>query len=110
MSKPYIIKDYFLTTFPQLKEARFRTGGIANLVNKITPIDGITIRRSVYIPTNKPPTLDTLLHELRHVQQFNESKFFFMFPLLWSYIRHGYEHSPFEVDARNYSHKQRQIL
>jgi hypothetical protein len=43
-----------------------------------------------------------LLHELRHVDQFQADR---LFPLryLWGTVRHGYLDNPYEADARAFA-------
>jgi hypothetical protein len=45
---------------------------------------------------------ELLLHELRHVHQFQGDR---TFPLryLWGTIRHGYRNNPYEADARAFA-------
>ena len=61
--------------------------------------------RRVSIGGVAPGTLlspELLLHELRHVHQFLESRTF-PFSYLWQSIRYGYFRNAYEADARRYA-------
>jgi len=62
----------------------------------------ITLRRTIFVAPSTALTAELLLHELRHVHQFQEN---WAFPVsyLWQSLRYGYTRNEYEVDARRYS-------
>lgn len=68
-------------------------------------VAAVTLRRTVFLSPGVALEPTLLLHELRHVEQFLESK---TFPIryLWESLRRGYEANLFEVDARRFSLEQ----
>ena len=65
-------------------------------------VSGITLWRTIWIAPGAPLEPELLLHELRHVHQFEADP---LFPLryLWRSVRHGYTDNPYEADARAYA-------
>jgi hypothetical protein len=65
-------------------------------------VAGITFGRTVWLAEGVPPVPELLLHELRHVHQFESDR---SFPLryVWRSVRHGYTANPYETDARSYA-------
>jgi hypothetical protein len=94
--------------YPELRNVRLRRGGIAPRIGGWAlgraSVAAITLRRWVFIGPNIPVSAALLLHELRHVQQFEESA---LFPLkyLWASLRYGYARNPYEADAREYAER-----
>ena len=92
--------------FPELGGARWRRGGlpvrIAAIFMGAKPVAAITLWRTVFLAPTARLDEELLLHELRHVHQFQTS---FAFPLLylWDTLRRGYHRNRFEVDAREYA-------
>jgi hypothetical protein len=92
--------------FPELREARFRSGGIPVRIGGwalgASHVAGITLGRTVFLHDGTDLDEELLLHELRHVHQFRDEK---SFPVryLWQSIRRGYRANPYEVDARRFS-------
>jgi hypothetical protein len=92
--------------YPELAEARWRRGGmlvrIAGWFLGQRSVAAVTLRRTVWIAPGVPLSGELLLHELRHVHQFQASA---TFPLLylWETVRRGYFRNRFEVDARTYA-------
>jgi hypothetical protein len=71
-------------------------------------VAGITLWNTVWLAPDVVMSDELLLHELRHVHQFQASA---TFPLryLWETLRRGYFANRFEVDARAYAaHRVRQ--
>jgi hypothetical protein len=62
----------------------------------------ITLWRTVFLSPSVSPDDELLLHEFRHVQQF-ESSMTFPLRYLWESARRGYFANRFEVDAREYA-------
>lgn len=65
-------------------------------------VAAITLWHTIWIAPDVEPDVELLLHELRHVEQFEASR---AFPLryLWQSLRHGYVRNRFEADARAYA-------
>jgi hypothetical protein len=92
--------------YPELEAARWRRGGLALRIGGWflgrSTVSGITLRRTVHLAPNAPLDPELLLHELRHVHQFEGDR---SFPLryLWGSLRHGYQDNPYEADARAFA-------
>ena len=92
--------------YPELAQASYRRGGlpvrIAGWSLGMSSAAAITLWRTVFLAPATPLSAELLLHELRHVHQFLESR---IFPVsyLWQSIRYGYSRNAYEVDARRYS-------
>jgi hypothetical protein len=65
-------------------------------------VSAITLWRTIWLAPGLEPSAELLLHELRHVDQF-ESGWTFPFRYLWQSLRHGYVRNRFEADARAYA-------
>ena len=65
-------------------------------------MSAITLWRTIWLAPEIVPSAELLLHEFRHVTQFEASS---AFPLLylWESVRRGYVGNRFEVDARAYA-------
>lgn len=92
--------------YPELRDARYRVGGlplrIGGLSLGATTVSGITLWRTIWVEPGLKWEAELLLHEIRHVQQFQASV---SFPVqyLWESLRRGYYANRFEVDARRYA-------
>lgn len=92
--------------FPDLAAVRWRRGGlpvrVAGWFMGRTSVAAVTLWRTVFLSPNAPLEPELLLHELRHVHQFETS---LAFPLLylWEWLIHGYKRNRFEADARAYA-------
>lgn len=92
--------------FPELERARFRRGGLPVRVGGWclgqASVSAITLWRTIWLADDAPLAPELLLHEIRHVDQFEASP---AFPIryLWESVRHGYVRNRFEVDARAYA-------
>ena len=92
--------------YPELREARYRTGGLPLRVGGwtlgATTVAGITLWRTIWLVPGAEHHAELLLHEIRHVQQFQAGV---LFPVryLWESLRRGYHANRFEVDARQYA-------
>lgn len=100
------LPEELLARFPELRAARFRRGGLPVrvggwLIGQSTAA-GITLWRTVFLAKDLPPSVELLLHEVRHVHQFQASA---AFPIryVWESLRRGYHHNRFEADARAYA-------
>jgi hypothetical protein len=91
--------------FPELVTVRWRRGGvpvrIAGLFLGRASVAAITLWRTVFLGRHVRLEPELLLHELRHVHQFQANP---AFPLLyvWESLLHGYRRNRFEADARAY--------
>ena len=103
---PMMLPQVLLQQYPELSAARWRRGGLPVRVGGWclgrSTVSGITLGRTIWLAPGVPFVPELLLHELRHVQQFDEDR---AFPLryLWGSLRHGYTRNPFEADARAYA-------
>ena len=92
--------------YPELAEARWRRGGmlvrVAGWFLGQRSVAAVTLWRTVWIAPGVSLSVELLLHELRHVHQFQASA---TFPVLylWETVRRGYFRNRFEVDARAYA-------
>jgi hypothetical protein len=93
-----LIDDFLpLPTDPELREAGLATGLFGQHMAGITLGHSICIRR-VY------DTVRLRSHELRHVYQYEQatSIAIFLQTYLQQIVEHGYEKSPYEIDARRH--------
>lgn len=99
--------------FPELATVRWRRGGLpvrlAGLFLGRASVAGITLWRTVFLGPQARLEPELLLHELRHVHQFQANA---AFPLLyvWESLLHGYQRNRFEADARAYAAQRLQSL
>jgi hypothetical protein len=106
IGQPLDLPSTLVARFPELATVRWRRGGLpvalAGVFMGRSSIAGITLWRTVFLATNAPLDPQLLLHELRHVHQFETS---LAFPLLylWESLRHGYRRNRYEADARAYA-------
>ena len=97
---------HMLAEYPELRAAAWRRGGLALRVGGWclgrSTVSGITLWRTVWIAPDRALEPELLLHELRHVHQFQADP---LFPLryLWRSVRHGYTDNPYEADARAFA-------
>lgn len=95
-----------LARYPELDRARWRRGGIALRIGGWClgrrSVSGITLWRTIALARDVALDPELLLHELRHVDQFQDDR---AFPLryLWASLRHGYFGNPYEADARAFA-------
>jgi len=95
-----------LARYPELARARFRRGGLALRIGGWclgrSTVSGITLWRTIHLAPHVPLDPELLLHELRHVDQFQDDR---LFPLryVWASLRHGYLANPYEADARAFA-------
>lgn len=95
-----------LARYPELERVTWRRGGIpvilAGWFLSKRSAAAITLWRTVFIASDAFVDLELLLHEFRHVQQF-ESSVSFPLQYVWESARRGYFDNRFEVDAREYA-------
>jgi hypothetical protein len=101
-----VLPPPLLSSYPELAPVRFRRGGLlprlAGRALGRSSVRAVTLRRTVFLAPHALFEAGLLLHELRHVEQFLESR---TFPLryLWEFLRHGYHANRFEREARDYA-------
>ncbi|MFN2566940.1 MAG: DUF4157 domain-containing protein [Gemmatimonadaceae bacterium] len=106
IGRPLALPPPLVERFPELAAARWRRGGlpvrIAGLFLGRASAAAITLWRTVFLATHARLDAELLLHELRHVHQFQASP---AFPLLyvWESLFRGYHRNRFEADARAYA-------
>jgi hypothetical protein len=92
--------------WPELRGVRVRRGGLPPRVGGWflgqRTVAAITLWRTIWMGEAEPPSLELLLHEARHVQQFEADS---SFPLryIWQSLLHGYHRNRYEADARAYA-------
>jgi hypothetical protein len=107
--RPFALPAELLSAFPELRHARWRRGGLAVRVGGWclgrASVAGITLWRTIWLAEWAALAPELLLHELRHVHQFESHR---AFPLryLWGSVRHGYTGNPYEADARAYASRR----
>jgi hypothetical protein len=106
IGRPVALSDGVLRAYPELSRARWRRGGLPVRVGGWClgqrTVAAITLWRTVWLAPDLEPSVELLLHELRHVHQFESSR---IFPMLyvWESLRRGYFENRFESDARSYA-------
>jgi hypothetical protein len=106
IGRPAPLPADLLARHPELRAVRLRRGGVLPRVGGWLlgrhSVAGITLWRTVWLAPDAPLAAELLLHELRHVQQFQERA---TFPLryLWESVRYGYRRNRYEVDARAFA-------
>ena len=92
--------------YPELRDARYRIGGLPPRVGGWTlgarTVSGITLWRTIWLRSAAELEAELLLHEIRHVQQFQASVTFPM-RYIWESLARGYYGNRYEVDARSYA-------
>jgi hypothetical protein len=95
-----------LVRYPELERVTWRRGGvpvtIAGWCLGQRSAAAITLWRTVFLASDALVDLELLLHEYRHVQQF-EASVSFPVQYLWESVRRGYFDNRFEADAREYA-------
>jgi hypothetical protein len=97
---------HLIARYPELRSARWRRGGLPVHVGGWclgqASVSAITLWHTIWLASDLTPSAELLLHELRHVHQFEASA---TFPLryLWESVTRGYVGNRFEVDARRYA-------
>jgi hypothetical protein len=106
IGRPLELPPSIVRRFPELATVRWRRGGlpvrVASLVMGRASAAAITLWRTVFLSPSAPLDAELLLHELRHVHQFQANV---AFPLLylWESLVHGYRRNRYEADARAYA-------
>jgi hypothetical protein len=106
IGRPTTLSDAVVARYPELARAKWRRGGLPVRVGGWClgqrTVSAITLWRTVWLASDLDPSIELLLHELRHVHQFEASR---VFPILylWESVRRGYVGNRFEADARQYA-------
>jgi hypothetical protein len=106
IGQPLSLPPALVDRFPELASVRWRRGGlpprVAGLFLGCSSVAAITLWRTVFLGPRARLDAELLLHELRHVHQFQASP---AFPLLylWESLFRGYYRNRFEADARSYA-------
>jgi len=101
-----ILPAEILTRYPDLGIIEYRRGGlpprIAGWCLGQSSVAAITLWRTVWLGDTTRFDPELLLHELRHVAQFESSR---AFPILylWESLRRGYHANRYEVEAREHA-------
>ena len=95
--------------YPELSRVSWRRGGLPLriggwLLGRST-VSGITLWQTIFLAHGVELDVELLLHEVRHVHQF-EADPLFPFRYLWRSIRHGYTDNPYEADARAFARRR----
>lgn len=106
IGRPTTLSPAVLARYPELARARWRRGGLPVRVGGWClgqrTVSAITLWNTIWLAPGLEPSDDLLLHELRHVHQFESSR---AFPVLylWQSVRYGYVSNRYEADAREYA-------
>lgn len=106
LGRPFRLPAHLSAAYPELSAVRWRVGGLPPRIGGWglgqRTAAAITLWRTVWLApeTRLDPRL--LLHELRHVQQFEASR---LFPILYlrDAIVRGYRRNRFELDAEAFA-------
>lgn len=92
--------------FPELRTAHWRRGGlpvrVAGWFLGQRTAAALTLWNVVFLAPHVRLEAELLLHELRHVHQFQQRS---AFPVLylWESVRRGYDDNRYEADARAFA-------
>jgi hypothetical protein len=106
LRRPTTLPDELVDRYPELADARWRRGGLPVRIGGWClgqrAVSAITLWHTIWLDSECSPSEELLLHEIRHVAQFEASA---AFPVLylWESVRRGYVRNRFEVDARAYA-------
>jgi hypothetical protein len=102
IGEPDAVPPRLLADFPELSIIRLRRGGLPVRLGGWSLLQStaaaITLWNVVFLAPGTAPDAELLLHELRHVQQFQSSRAFPFRYLLESLTR-GYHQNRYELDA-----------
>jgi hypothetical protein len=102
VGRPVALPDELLDRYPELREARWRVGGLPPRVGGwflgARTVSGITLWNTIFLAPGTRPSPALLLHELAHVRQFGRSR---SFPLRYCLesLRRGYGRNSYEIEA-----------
>lgn len=103
------LPERLLAAYPELAHARFRVGGLPPRLGGwclgTRTVEAVTLWRTIWLSPRAPLEPALLLHEFRHVQQF-EGVPAFPIRYLWESLLRGYRDNRFEVEARQYAERR----
>ncbi len=103
---PTELPDHVIDRHPELARARWRRGGLFVRVGGWclgqASVSAITLWHTIWLAPHLEPSEELLLHEIRHVAQF-EASVWFPVRYVWESVRRGYSKNRYEVDARSYA-------
>jgi hypothetical protein len=106
IGRPESLPAETLGQFPELAAIRFRRGGIpprvAGWLLGQSSVAAVTLWHTIWLGKSTVADDELLLHEARHVAQFEASPAF-PFLYLWESLRRGYRSNRYEVDAQAYA-------
>lgn len=101
-----VLPRELLVRWPELDAARYRRGGLPPRIGGwmlgASSVAAIALGRTIWLAADQPPDPALLLHEIRHVQQWGEERFFVV-SYLWQTLTRGYAANRYEEDARRYA-------
>ena len=104
--RPVTLPPELLRDYPELREARWRRGGLPPRVGGAflgrRSVAGIALWRTVFLGNDVRLDAELLLHELGHVRQFVGSAAF-PFRYVLESLRHGYARNRYEHDAQAFA-------
>ena len=109
IGRPVELPARLAERYPELARIRLRRGGFPVLMGGWAlgrrSVAAITLWRTIFVAPGVSLDAELLLHELRHVHQFEATA---SFPLryLWESVRRGYSANRYEADARTYAATQ----
>lgn len=109
IGRPTTLSPAVLARYPDLRRAKWRRGGLPVRVGGWClgqrTVSAITLWNTIWLAPDLEPSVELLLHELRHVHQF-ESVRAFPIRYLWQSLRYGYVSNRYEADARQFAAEQ----
>jgi hypothetical protein len=106
VGRPIELPPALVERYPELATARWRAGGLPPRVGGwflgMASVSAITLWRTIWLARPREVSAELLLHEIRHVAQF-ESNRAFALRYVWESLRRGYHGNRYEVDAREYA-------
>ena len=106
VGRPIELPPTLVERYPELRNARWRAGGLPPRIGGWclgqASVSAITLWRTIWLAYPPRASAELLLHEIRHVAQF-EADPTFAVRYLWESVRRGYHGNRYEVDAREYA-------
>jgi hypothetical protein len=106
IGEPVLLPARLVGRYPELSEVQWRRGGLPPRIGGwalgTRSVAAITLWRTVFLAPETEVGPELLLHELAHVQQFQDSR---AFPVcyLWESVRVGYSRNRYEIAARRFA-------